>query len=301
MKYNKKWFSLPLAMWLVLIISLLAYTILEYIIPFSRDIKWVENSSISYYLANSWIEEWLYHFSNRLDDKEELSKDFSWNISNEFKTFSSWSILPPVWNWNSNFDSDWNKISQWNPIQLLIWKGDITNWMNVWVSFKVPDLDWTSISEKINDIVFPSLEIINWQLSSPNATLNANTDSSSSNWIIRAERICDSDDICDLEIDLWNLEWKDLDKNIYNIEDFYLNNCVVNECSLKFSVVNKIETDDLVTLPFLEWKLDFWTNNMSLRYSRIESYWISYWYKKYLEIKSPSATVNEALDFTIFQ
>ncbi len=49
-------------MWLVLISSLFAYTILEYMIPFSKNIKWIENSSKSYYQANNWIEMGLYFF-----------------------------------------------------------------------------------------------------------------------------------------------------------------------------------------------------------------------------------------------
>ena len=293
---NNKWFSLPLAMGIVIVISLLAFTILEYIIPFSRDIKWVENSSKAYYQANSWIEEWLYHIATRVDEVEEKAKNESWNIAIQYNTFSSGSLLPPSWEWNSEYDKDWNTISSWNPIQLSIWNNYFNNWADyLIIKFRIPDLneDWDNTDLTLS---WWTLPIVNWQLSASNNTLNAS-------WsIIRAN------DIKWTEITLDDLQWVDLnwnetpDEKIWN---FYNSNCWAwSWCTLKFSVVNKLETDDIIDpiiIPYLEWQLTTWDSIIPLRYSKIESSWKSYWYKKDLEVKVASQTVNEAFDFTVFQ
>ena len=84
MQKNNKWSSLLLAMWLVMITSLLAFAILEYIIPFSREIKWIENSANAYYQANSWIEEALYSVYIRNNSWAIVDWSFSSNNSRLF-------------------------------------------------------------------------------------------------------------------------------------------------------------------------------------------------------------------------
>lgn len=298
MKKNNSWFSLVIAMWLVLIITLLAFTVLEYIIPFSRDIKWIENSSKAYYQANSWIEKWLYKIYERnwswdIDDRNEFSKNFSWIVTDEFITSSSWLILPPNWEGNSEYDKDWDKISQWNPIQLYIWDWYISDFSNIKIAFRVPKIDIipTTLSWAFD---FP---IINWQLSSDNSTLNAS-------WgIIKTQDILKSNNFfSNTNISLNNLQWTDLIWLEQSLWSFYSNNCITwSKCSLKFSLVNKIETDDWKILPYLEWKMDLGSNNIPLRYTKLESSWKSYWFKKDIIVKIPSKTVNEAFDFTVFQ
>lgn len=303
MKNNKSWFSLPLAMGIVIIISLLASSILEYIIPFWKDIKWVENASNAYYLANSWIEEGLYNVYVRnnswiIDNKTEYSDiDFSWNINSKYNTSSSWTILPPEWEWNSEYDKDWNIISSWKPIQLSIWNWDFNyNFDDLEIMFRIPDLnkDWDN-----NDLSLSwgTLAIVNWQLSANNNILNAS-------WsIIKADQI----DWNMLTLD--NFQWIDLNWNETSdqiFDRFYEDNCDETNswCILKFSIVNKLETDDIIDsiiVPYLEWKLTIWSSIIPLRYSKIESSGKSYGYKKNLEVKVAGNTVNEAFDFTVFQ
>lgn len=308
MNKNKKWFSLVIAMWLVIVITLLAFTILEYVVPFSRDIKWVENSSVAYYQANSWIEEGLYAVydrnSNWTDSRTEYSQNIIvWNVSHTFDTSSSWSIIPPIWEWNSEYDKDWNTISSWNPIQLVVWDNYITNWSNVKIAFRVPDLDRTWINDYT--LSGTTLAIVNWQLSSETNTINASS-TLWNNWIIRVWDILDSDEIFDDSIlDIQFLQWIDLnwlETNDEKIWKFYDDNCWVGKsCTLKFSIVNKIETTDWITLPYLEWQLKTWTNVIPDRYSKITTTWKSFGFKKDITIKVPSQTVNEAFDFTVFQ
>ncbi len=304
MKKNIKWFSLVIAMWLVIVISLLAFTILEYIIPFSKDIKWIENSSKAYYQANSWIEEWLYkvyerNYSWAIDDKNEFNKSFAWIITYNYTTNSSWSTLPPVWEWNSEFDStkSWNTISAWNPIQLSIWNNYIWDENIINIDFKVPNIDWWPL-ETLS--WWTTLWVVNWQLSTINNTLN-------SSW-----SIITSDEINGNSIDLDNKQWVDLEWNETTNEqfwNFYTNNCTWTSsgCVLKLSIVNKLETDDITdakVLPFLERKLTLnntINNQIPLSHTKLSSSGKSYGFKKDISIKIPAPSVNEAFDFTVFQ
>ena len=100
------------------------------------------------------------------------------------------------------------------------------------------------------------------------------------------------------------MDWNQTNNEIFS--SFYNTNCSTwNSCTLKFSIVNKLETEDLiapVAIPYLEWRMEVNSAyTIPLRYSKIESIWKSYWYKKELEVKIPSQTVNEAFDFTVFQ
>ena len=294
---NNKWFSLPLALGLVILISLLAFSILEYIIPFSRDIKWIENSSKAYYQANIWIEEWLYNIYERnnswsINQKTEYFDNiFSWSINSKYSTFSSWSVLPPAWEWNSEYDKDWNIISSGDPIQLSIWGWDFNTSDNLDITFRMPSiynsdtLSWSTF--------FPYIWIVNWQLS-------WNSDSLNSSWsIINANQINLQTTINFNNLQWINLNWDQWVDEIFST--FYNNNCISNLCSLKLSLINKIETTDWVSIPYLEWKLTSWFSIIPTRYSKIESSGKSYWYKKDLKIRIPSNTINEAFDFTIFQ
>jgi len=334
MKNNKKWFSLVLAMWIVIVISLIAYNILEYIIPFWRDVKSVENSSRSYYLANSWIEEGLYHISTRTDEKAEWYRSYVWDISHMYRTYSSWTILPPAWEWNSNYDDDnidWiidknrNTISQWSPIQLSVWNGYIQDLSDFNIAFRTPNLDfYNSLDSSINIEVlsWSTLPIVNWQLTSLNNTLNASWSLAlPSIGIITANSILDSSELFtelkdDWSIDIDSLLGTDLNWIDDTLWNFYWDCSIAWDwqccwsnswCTLKFSIVNKLELDNNnVAVPYLEWKMLIdttytWNNNLPLRYTKIESAWKSIWYKKELDIKVPTKTVNQAFDFTVFQ
>jgi len=296
MKRNKKAFSLIIAMWLVLITSLLAFTMLEYMIPFSKNIKWVENSTKAYYQANNWIETWLYFFSTRTNLTDESNKNHVKNIDYKVNTISSGSILPKSWYWNSEYNSDWNIVNLTNPIQLSIWNWYITNILQLKIDFRVPNLDKLPSAETLS---WASMPIINWQLSSPNNTLNSNSWST-----IKVSDICESDESCTTWINLYNLQWVQLDWLTKTIQDFYSEqscNTWTNKCVLKFSIINDLKTTSWVIIPYLEWKIRTSWERIPLRYSVIESEWKSTWFVKKLEVNVPQETVSEAFDFTVFQ
>jgi len=296
MKKNKKWFSLIIAMWIVLVISLLAYTILEYIVPFWKDIKWVENTSKAYYQANSAIEDSLYYVYERnystTDTRSENVKNYSWVVSNMYTTTSSWKLLPPPWEWNSEYDKDRNTISEGNPIQIAIWNWYISSGWNITVTFNIPSIWWT------NSLVWINTPIINWQLSSNSNTLNAKTGNYVTTNDIKSPPATSTD------INLFLKTWTDLSGTDMTFTTFYNSNCNTSSkwCILKLSVINKLDLGWWKYAPYLEWKMDVTSaNNIPLRYTIINSSWKSYWFKKDIKIKIPAPTVNEAFDFTVFQ
>lgn len=293
MEKNKKAFSLIIAMWLVLISSLLAFTILEFIVPFSKDIKWIENSTKSYYMANSWIESWLFFFSKRTDAnlRNEDSKWYTLDYDYKYNTFSSWSQIPLSWKWNW-FNPDYNTVSAANPIQLSIWYNFI-NINNIRLDIKVPNFTWLPVP--VATLSWATLPILNWQISSEDKTLN------STSWsVIKASQICNSVTNCSINIS--TLLWRELDWSSNDIVTFYGNNCwATKKCILKFSILDDLQLQTWQSIPYLEWKISAWLNSIPLQYSTIESEWKSTWFVKKLKINVPQETVSEAFDFTVFQ
>ena len=295
MKKNKTAFSLILAMWLVLIMSLLVLYILEYIIPYSKNVKWIENSSNAFYQAENSIEDWMLFFKTRPKITNEKSKNFWTNtVDYKYNTESSWTTIPPSWEWNSEFNKNYNIIAPWKPIQLKIGKKDWDNNIdlnnsNTKIYFKIP-----KVKSWILTLSWWNLAIINWQLTTNSKkTLNATGSQ------IRANQITNTD------IDISNLQWVDLNWHETNNEKlwkFYNDNCTWTNswCTLKMSIINKIELNNWTPLPYLEYKFQF-NNKIPLRYSRIHSEWKSYGFHKYLKVRVPQQTTNQAFDFTIFQ
>lgn len=332
MKKNKKAMSLIIVMWILLVTWLLALTLLELIIPFSRSVVWMENSSRAYYLANSWIEEWLYRL--KIDEnlgnwKVFIPRDFnslnpdtwintSWILLNTFNWNISWSIFdltnksniePIVSKWNSEFDKNFNKISVWEPIQMDVTWLDLSSFE---IIFKIPIIDNKKYKLKPNlnrdkDIY------INWQLSGKDWFINW----VSERWTRSFWRFTRSNtdflfDSSFLNSWTWillrNLSWEDKDKNIRNLETYKNTICPwINEkCILKFSIVNDLKaleewTSREITLPYLEWQIKSQRSQFKLRYADLKADWKSYWYLRSLELKVPQTTVNEAFDFAVFQ
>ncbi len=290
MKKNKKAMSLPLVMWLLIVLWLLAQSILEYIVPFSKDIKGVENSTRAYYQAESWVEEWLYFLKNRTDPKEEEIINYDWDLTFELKTKSAWNIIPKSWEWNSEFDKNWNRISGWNPVQIPIGNGYITRMWDFKIFFRVPDLNRDGSNEIFDTSDF-SKPIINWQLSGTQNTLN------SDNTLFKALEINWE------EILMNNRNWLTLTNTSTqtSFSSFYSNNCSSwSECSLKLSVVNELKTSYWKIIPYLEWKITS-TDNIPYYYTKLYSKGKSYWYRRDLDVLVPRETLIEAFDFTVFQ
>lgn len=300
MKINKSWFSIIIWMWLVLLMTLTAFVILSYMVPFSRSVKWIENASNSYYVSYSWIEKALYYIKTRSNiSSETWSTMPATAVWYSYNTFSSWGTIPLTWSWNSEYDKDYNTISPTEPLQIQVWSWYLTNpWSWIQFYFRVPDLDGDSFAND-ETLSWNTLPIINWMLSSENDTLIASWTYIDANGIKKAN--CSW--TCDWKID-WQA-WLVLSWSAQNFDQtYYNNNCWTNSwCSLKFSIINPLELNDASStkLPYLEYKITWLSSNFPDRYTKIKSSWKSYWFQKNLEVKIPQQTVNQALDFTIFQ
>jgi len=300
MKKNKSAFSIVIAIGLVLVMSLLVLYILEYMIPYSKNVKWIENSSNAFYQAENSIEDALKKFKDRWESSfTDFSKpSSSVPIYYSYNTTSSGTEIPYAWDWNSEFDTTFNKISQWDPIQLKVWNW-ITNLWNIKFTFKIPEIEWQTYS-----LTWWKLPIINWQLTTKNnKTLN-------SSWSYILANDIDSSWLNGIIFN-WSMEndnnikfadWQLLDWTGSWMVDFYINNCWNNSlCTLKMSIINKLESTTWINIPYLEYKIKLNNSNIPLRFSRIKSDWKSYGFQKHLEVKIPQQTTNEAFDFTVFQ
>lgn len=322
MKNNKNAFSLVIVMWLVLITSLLAITIIDYMIPFSKSVVWMENSSKAYYLANSWIEDWIYNLKKewendrtKIIEKNYLSNNFSDYVTEQESKDSirsvareiifEWSQEPQIWKWESEFaklfnssdDRDYNSIFTWNPIQMDVWK--LSSWISsLKIIFKVPKINWQnlSIKESINPYIW-------WQLSSEDGFITSKKDTSIEKDKINTEILVWRDLLGDVvkTSSWWTVS---LIENISLERAYEELSCRSKSCILKFSVINELKATwnwQDVSIPYLEWKITNDWKKFLYRYADISAEWKSSGYTRTLEVKIPQVTVNEAFDFTVYQ
>ena len=318
MKNNSTWFSIVVAMWLVLLISLTALLILSYIIPFSRSVKGIENASNAYYQAETAVEESLYFLN---DDAYELwgeehrifsgSRDFWYEIT------ASGSTLPVEWFGNSEDNENLNILSLGQPIQIEVGNDLIDSWNNVRFVFKLPrTVNWTDRKDIKKD---PLLPIIGWKLSSWwNSALTLSSTGSSHIYNDNITSINASSDGGTFKKYLFASpsDWEDgfyIGENGERIEidfqTFYNSECDNQNCKLNFTLLRELEATDWSRIPYLEYRIllknDSWTNwdkaIIPLQYSIIEWKWQSYGFKKELDVRVSQQRVNEALDFAVFQ
>lgn len=299
MKNNIQWFSIMIGMGLTILIVMSAYVLLAYMIPFMKSVRGVENTSWAYYQAYSGIEQALYHTKMRLKTPwlsltSETGSFMQPNSSTgaTFRTFSSGTTIPQEWYGNSEYDEDFNIISQMEPIQLEIGNGYIVSGVNnLKFKFKVPKI--SEVSSVTLSWSTSTWAIVNWTVSSENNTLFATW-----NWLTASDINSGA-----TFFDIWWKSWITLTGGVVSFSDFYNLSCKLlgDSCILKMSVVNDLVLNNNTQIPYLEYKLDFWANSLPDRYTRIKSDGKSYGFQKTLDVRVPQQTVNQAFDFTVFQ
>jgi hypothetical protein len=310
---NNKWFSIVLAMWITIVVWMISILILEYIIPFSRNIKWVENSSSAYYHAYAWVEESLWFLSQKniwTPNNVGFTPSATWSSHN---LVSMTSEIPPSWYGNTELnDKDWNMFDQNTPIQLSLidsWGVKISNidFSDTNIIFRSPNISW-SWSHTLSGWTLP---LVNWIFSWINAAwepvvLNASWSLSNNNYIT-VDNVNAGN-----TIDLWVKDGITLTWDKCTVQQFYDNlwPCAWNkwldsEPTLKFSIINKLDITPQWIIPYIEYKMEFLDGftpvEIPWRYSQIETAWKSYWYKKHIDIKIPQLSTNQAFDFAVFQ
>lgn len=294
-------------MGMVLLITLLAFLILEYIIPFSKNIKWIEHTSKAYYQAASGIEKaLLFVWSWAVDPWDSVSVQNNWVISYNYSVSGSGITLPIPGEWVSEYDTDWNTLAFWSSLQLEVWDIAWINWDTSSFEFRTPLIGWSGTRPQLAG---STQALINWQLASQNDLLSAKNDFpwSTATWIT-ADMVNDYYFPGDSRIILWSTLWERLEDGDQSFEDFYTAQCQVTNtsCTLKFSVVNPLVLTTSpgyeagTQVPYLEWRFVFNTP-IPLRYAGLSSEWSSYGFKKKINVKVPQQSIIEAFWFTVFQ
>ncbi len=302
MKKDNSWASLLVAIWLSLVIWLYAISILEYIVPYWRNVKGIEFSADSFYRWASAVEDALWFISQNDLGSESSTIMPWWSTWYNYNITASWFILPPSSLWDSWYDKDFNTIFSWKPIQLEVWNNKLEHWSNnnyIDLYFKVPDLDMNTstpetLSWWVND------KFILWQLNSKTDTLNA-----SWSHLITIWDICSSNqDINTCRVRLNNNIWVKIDWTEQSFTNFYNSgNCDLwNNCTLRLSIIWKLELNSNNTsIPYLEWQAKNPALAIPLQNVIINSAWKSFGFQKYFWVSIPTESTIDAFDFTVFQ
>lgn len=106
-------------MGLTILMTLTAYVILSYMIPFTKNVKGIEQSTSSYYHANTGIEEGMYFVKSRANLTTENSVSLPTSSTGySIQTDSTTNRVPKLTQGNSEYNLDYNQISLKNPLQL---------------------------------------------------------------------------------------------------------------------------------------------------------------------------------------
>lgn len=300
---DKKWSAMMITIFIVLFLTLIMVYFIEKVVPMSRNIVGIENSNMAYYQGQTAIEEALLFMNSDTPRSESWATVTTWNKSYSFQITASGTTIPFLWNWNSIYNSDWNRIWPWEPIQLMI--PDWIDWSAVNFYFKVPNLNnwWDAITLSW----WITLPIINWILSWSGKSLIASWSQitaatseifpSNSSWTINLA----SKNWIDLNWSWWTfVQFYDANSP-FNATSWLWNECTNYQCTLKLSIINQLVSTSWEAIPYLEYKIIWLDQSIPLQYATINANWISYWFKRNVKREIRQLTTNEALDFTVFQ
>jgi len=293
---SKSWFSIVLALWLTVFFSFIGLYILEYMIPYSRNVSGIENASNAFYQWYAGLEQWIYAHSLKTVTtywNEINASGWDLNINYAYSSTSSGTIIPSTGQWDSEYDQNFNRISPDNVAQFLVGNNRISAPLTLRV--QIPDLDgvWW-LNEQFNTT--QNDDILVWQLSSDTASLTTLS------WSLITETQIQWWS-SGYSFNIWPRTWTNLD-GISNetFWSFYGSNCWSwSECVLTLSIVNPLVLiNNQTQLSFLEYRL---TSNgaIPLPATAIVSVWKSRWFAKKLEVQVPQLSTNSAFWFTIFQ
>lgn len=273
-----------------MVIIVIAIYLLEKIIPFSRDTKGVENGNISYYRANTALNEALLSMSGS-DPGYETGSSSSLYANGSgiiYKVSAMGNFLPASGQGNSEYDIDWAILAPGKPIQLVLPAG--ITWSTTTFKFRVPDLNKTVI-ETLTGSTVPKIPIINWLLSASGESLQASGSQ------IMADVASSGSVIFDSALYRDGLT---LSGSTEKFSDFYTRLCISQKCTLKLSVINPLLLTTGESAPYLEYQANF-DVPIPLQMATIETQGYAGGFRKNITRFIQQMTTNEALDFTVFQ
>lgn len=282
-----------------MIIIIVALYLLDKIVPFARDIKGVENGNISYYRANTALNEALLSMSGS-DPGYQTGSATSLYVAGSgiiYNVTAMEKTLPMPGQWNSEYNKNNSILAPGKPIQLIL-----ESWID-WLPaatyepfvFTVPDLNkdgsWNdqSLSGTTNSNWIP---IINWTLSASGDVLQASGSQIMSNEIFPNSST---------RISLGSRNWLTLSGSPDNFKIFYTNKCSgADKCTLKLSLINPLILTTGESAPYLEWN-GYFNVPIPLQTAVIETQGYAGGFRKNITRFIQQMTTNEALDFTVFQ
>lgn len=302
MKQNTKWFSIVIALGLTLFLSLIGLYLMEYAVPFARQVKGVENASSSYYEAYSGIEIALLDIGQKKDAwdlSSSIDKSFSWSQDFEYASLRRGQVFPMAGQWDAIYDSSkmWNQMSYGKSISLLVWNGELSGWSYIRLFTRLPLYDWQGSAETLAS---GNTDTILWQLTTPTTTYS-------------------SKDLFDINVDgtptggsgyfnIWNStgiqQWESRSAPWQLFSTIYTNQCNTSgqQCILSLSYIKPLSTSDNSLLPYLEYRLETTTGNNFIYPSiYLSSTGRSYGYVRDLHIFYPQYSNNTAFEYAVFQ
>ncbi len=300
---NKNAFSIIMALWLTLLMSLLVLFLLEFIIPYTKNVKGIENSINAYYQAEWAVEEALLHFDKESFSSSQQSSAYSSDaIDSKYDTEIEGNIIPPAGKWNSEFSKDYNMLSILNGVQLEVWNNRFygTFW-DVKVYLKVPNTSTDSLDLKEwTNAQGQPIHPVWWYLASEGNSLSAVKDS-----FFEKADVCNSqENNCSGKSFSWK-KGKILNGTYAgterDIETYYNNHCWAGSwCQLILLLQHNLETTTWVFIPALEYEIDFWWN-VPLYNATINASWKSSGFQKDLEVTVSQQSWDASTNFAIIQ
>ena len=296
MKQNTTWSALIISILITVIIIVIAIYLLEKIIPFSRDIKGVENGNVSYYRANTALNEALLSMSGSNPGYEtgSVASLYTAGSGMVYTVTASGTVLPQPGLWNSEYDANWSILGPGKPIQLVL--STNLNWdtPNTYLNFRVPDLDKIA-TETLTGSLGNLTPIINWSLSASGDTLQASGSQILANLPVVSN--ASSGTVFFNTTKLWlTLSW-----TANNFSAFYNAKCNSTEkCTLKLSLINPLILTSGEKAPYLEYQARF-NATVPLQTAVVQTQGYAGGFRKNITRFIQQMTTNEALDFTVFQ
>ncbi|MDP2103935.1 MAG: hypothetical protein Q8K26_03375 [Candidatus Gracilibacteria bacterium] len=287
----RKGSALMISMFITVIILLIAIYLLDKIIPYSRDIKGIENGNIAYYRATTAVNEALLSMSSSNPGYETGATTMTNGSGYVLNVSAKGTKLPKAGEGTSEYNRDWNKIGLGNPVQLVLPSG--IDWAASTITFRVPDLnkDGNNADQTLSGTTTP---IINWILSGSGEVLIA------SGTQITATQINGA--TTQIKFNAASIKGgMTLSGTTMDFIPFYNSKCTTVQCTLKLSVINPLTLQVTgETVPYLEYQANF-DVLVPLQFATINAEGYAGGFRQNITRYVQQLTTNEAMDFTVFQ
>lgn len=259
--------------------------LMERLVPSSRNVRGIENSTIAAYSAQSGIEKSLSTLSIR-NPWHSLSGAAFQNLSSSgagsigrwgYAVQETGNIIPLPGTGTSEFDTNWNSIGPGRPVQLYIPQSFVlgtTNLSTVQIDLRVPKL-WTTDAKAgdSSSTTFhtgsSNVTVVNVIFS--NGTTILSPDYQTNCWGWAQEKWLTADRINTSPVNgLGNVCMKEIGGGVnQQLSDYLTANptfCNAAWCTLKFSVISSLKNAESgnPSLPYLEYRMRKQNSSLSL-------------------------------------